>query len=160
MKDIILLKGIHPGIILERELKNRKLRKGPFAMSINEYPTIISDITNGKRKMNTDLALRIEHALGFEEGFFMILQVLYDIKEIKENQSKEYRPDLSKFRKVVFWDTDINKINWADQKRAVIERIYERGNNEEKAEINRFYGKETINEILSEDQHTKYTMGK
>lgn len=160
MKDIILLKGIHPGIILERELKNRKLRKGPFAMSINEYPTIISDITNGKRKMNTDLALRIEHALGFEEGFFMILQVLYDIKEIKENQSKEYRPDLSKFRKVVFWDTDINKINWADQKRAIIERIYERGNDEEKAEINRFYGKETINEILSEDQHTKYTMGK
>ena len=159
MKDINLLKGIHPGIILERELKKRKLRKGPFAMSINEYPTIISDITNGKRKMNTDLALRIEQALGIEEGFFMILQVLYDIKEIKENKSKDYKPDLSRFRKVIFWDTDINKINWLDQKRAIIQRIYERGNDEEKAEIIRFYGTETINAILSKDQNTKYAMG-
>jgi addiction module HigA family antidote len=155
MKDINLLKGIHPGIILERELKNRKLRKGPFAMSINEYPTIISDITNGKRKMNTDLALRIEQALGIEEGFFMVLQVLYDIKEIKENKNKDYKPDISKFRKVIFWDTDINKINWLDQKRAVIQRIYERGNDEEKAEITRFYGKEAVNAMLTKEQDTR-----
>lgn len=53
-------KGIHPGFILERELKVRHLHKGPFAISLQEYPQTISAITKGKRKMNTSLALKIE----------------------------------------------------------------------------------------------------
>lgn len=161
MQDIPLLKGIHPGIILERELKKRNLRKGLFAMSINEYPTIIGDITKGKRKMNTDLALRIEHALGIEEGFFMILQTYFDIKEIKQQQSKTYHPDLSKFRKSLFWDTDMGSIDWLDQKRAIIQRVFERGNDEEKAEIMRFYGEDAVLAALATGQqgNTKYVMG-
>ncbi len=31
-------KGIHPGIILDRELKKRSLKQRPFALSINEHP--------------------------------------------------------------------------------------------------------------------------
>jgi plasmid maintenance system antidote protein VapI len=37
---------------------------------LNEFPQSLGDITKGKRKMNTALALKIEHALGIEEGFF------------------------------------------------------------------------------------------
>ncbi|NII26414.1 plasmid maintenance system antidote protein [Pseudoflavitalea sp. X16] len=159
MQDINLLKGIHPGIILERELKKRNIRKGLFAMSINEYPTIIGDITKGRRKMNTDLALRIEHALGIEEGFFMILQIHYDIKEIKQKQGKEHHPDLNMFRKSLFWDTDINSIDWLNQKEAVIQRVFERGNDQEKAEIMHFYGEYTVNAALSANQHNKYAQG-
>ena len=36
--------------------------------------------------MNTPLALKIENALGLEEGYFMILQVFYDIEEEKKRQ--------------------------------------------------------------------------
>lgn len=46
--------------------------------------------------MNPELALKIEHILGLEEGFFMILQVYYDIEQIKKDQNKDYHPDLTK----------------------------------------------------------------
>jgi plasmid maintenance system antidote protein VapI len=31
-------KGIHPGIILERELKKRAIKQRPFALSLDEHP--------------------------------------------------------------------------------------------------------------------------
>jgi addiction module HigA family antidote len=139
LNEISILKGIHPGIILERKLKERKLRKSRFALSIKEYPQTISAITKGKRSINTQLALKIEHALGLEEGYFMTLQVFYDIGEEKRKQQK-VQPDLSLIRPGLFWDTDIKKIDWQAQRRAVIKRILERGNDQEKAEIRKFYG--------------------
>lgn len=48
-----IVKGIHPGFMLERELKKRKLSKGQFALSIREYPQTLSAIMKGKRSMNT-----------------------------------------------------------------------------------------------------------
>ena len=78
------------------------------------------------------LALKIERALGLEEGYLMILQVFYEIKEEKRRQHENERPDLSRIRRGLFCDTDINKIDWYGQRRAVIERILERGNEEEK----------------------------
>jgi addiction module HigA family antidote len=141
------LRGIHPGIVLERELRKRKLSKGPFALSIQEYPQILGAITKGKRKMNTSLALRIEDALGMEEGFFMTLQVFYDIKQERQKQQSSDVPDIKKFRPALFWDTDLEKINWISQKKAVIERVLERGTLSEKKEIVRFYGKDEVKRI-------------
>lgn len=142
-----IIKGVHPGIILERELKQRKLRKGQFALSINEFPQTLGSITKGKRKMNIPLALKIEQALHIEEGYFMILQIYYDIEEEKRKKTT-YHPNLSMLRPVLFWDTKMEKINWEKQKRAVIKRIFERGNEIEKNEITRFYGRESIDEVL------------
>jgi plasmid maintenance system antidote protein VapI len=145
--ELSTIKGVHPGFILERELKKRHLRKGPFAISLKEYPQTIVSITKGKRKMNTPLALKIENALGLEEGYLMILQVYYDIEEEKRRQNTEH-PDLNKIRPIVFWDTKIEKINWKKQKNAVIKRVFERGNEIEKKEIIRFYGRKNIDEVL------------
>lgn len=147
---ISLLKGIHPGFVLERELEKRQLKKGNFALDIKEYPQTITAITKGKRGMNTALSLKIESALGIEEGYFMTLQVFYEIAEEKKKLFKDH-PDLDKLRPVLFWDTKIEKINWHKQKRAVIKRIFERGNEMEKDEIIRFYGKQTVDEILNKN---------
>lgn len=98
--------------------------------------------------MNTALALRIENALGIEEGFFMMLQVFYDIARQKNQQASAAHPDLAKFRPALFWETDLNKINWQRQRSAVINRVFERGNTEEKDEIIKFYGQEVINAVL------------
>lgn len=97
--------------------------------------------------MNTALALKLEKVLDLEEGTLMILQVYYDIKREKKKSEKE-RPDLSKIRAVVFWDTNLHAIEWNRQYKAVIRRIFERGNKEEKAEITKFYGKEKIKQVL------------
>jgi plasmid maintenance system antidote protein VapI len=147
---IQLIKGIHPGLILERELKKRNLAKGAFALSINEFPQTIATITKGKRRMNPALSLKIETALGLEEGYFMVLQAYCDIAQEKRKLSENHRPDLSKFRPVVFWDTDMGLINWDKNKKSVIYRVFERGNEHEIKEIIRFYGKETVSNILVE----------
>lgn len=144
---IPIIKGVHPGFILERELKKRALAKSRFALSVNEYPQTLVSITKGKRSMNTALALKIEHALGLEEGYFMILQVYYDIEQEKRKQHTE-KPDLTKLRRVVFWDTDMSRIDWEKQKSAVINRVFERGNAQEKKEITRFYGKDLVSMLL------------
>lgn len=60
------LKGLHPGLFLQRELGIRKLKSGQFAESIGEHPQTLSAIIRGRRSMNTPLSLRIEQALGLE----------------------------------------------------------------------------------------------
>jgi len=148
-KEIEIVKGIHPGIMLAKKLKEKKLPKGRFALSINEYPQTITAITKGKRRMNVYLAMKVENALGLEEGYFMILQVFHDIKQEKLKADNQI-PDLSKLPPVLFWDTDINKIKWMTQKRAVITRVLDRGTEKELAEIVRFYGQEEVDKVLKD----------
>lgn len=134
------IKGIHPGIFLERELRKKGLAKGPFALSIGEYPQTISAIIHGKRKMNSSLALRIEESLGLEKGTLMIIQVFHDIKQEEEKKVRKIKPDLSMLRESLFWDTDIEKIDWNKHRQYVIERVMERGTEDEKNIISEFYG--------------------
>ncbi len=147
------LKGIHPGLFLEYELKKRNLPKGQLALSIGEYPQTISAITKGKRLMNTALALKIEHKLNIEEGFFMILQTYYEIKQIKQQENKSHHPDLQKLRKILFWDTSFENIDWILQKEAIIKRVFERGNEQEKNELIAFYGDDIVNKILKKKEN-------
>ncbi|QSB25295.1 plasmid maintenance system antidote protein [Flavobacterium sp. CLA17] len=151
MKSILnIIKGIHPGFVLERELKKRMLSKGQFAISLGEFPQTLTAITKGKRRMNIPLAMKIENSLSLEEGYLMTLQVYYDIEQQKKklNRNKTaQKPDLSKIRKILFWDTDMSKIDWQKQRKAVIQRIFERGNEIEREEIIRFYGSDAINDV-------------
>ena len=72
-------KGQHPGVVLEKILREKGIRKRHLAMTIDEFPQTISSITRGSRGMNTSLSIKLEEALDLEEGFFMTLQVYYDI---------------------------------------------------------------------------------
>lgn len=79
-----------------------------------------------------------------EEGTLMVLQALHDVKLEKTKMHSRQTPDLSKLRPALFWDTDITKIDWIKNHRFVIERIEERGNEIEKAEIKRFYNQRLL----------------
>jgi antitoxin HigA-1 len=138
-------KGIHPGIILERELKKKNLKQAPFALSLQVYPQTLNAITKGKRAITPELSLKIDRALGLEEGTMYILQAYYEIQKVKLENSR--RPNLSIIRKALFWDTDIAKIDWDQQYKSVIRRVFERGNFQEKEEIIRFYKKEKVKEV-------------
>src|SRR5437660_1752664 len=94
-------KGIHPGLILERELKKRSLKKGPFAISIQEYPQVINEITKGRRGITAELSLKIDRALGLGEETLFILQAYYELKKAKDQYTERPRPDLSKLRKAL-----------------------------------------------------------
>lgn len=148
-KNILeIIKGLHPGFYLEREFRKRKIAQGKFAISIGEYPQTLSTILKGKRRMNIPLSLKIEKELGLPEGFLMTLQVYCDIRE--EQLASQKKPDLTKFSKSTFWDTDIHKIDWIKMKRAVIERVLKLGDKEEKREIEKYYGRDEIKKVLNE----------
>jgi addiction module HigA family antidote len=145
--NINILKGIHPGLVIERELKKRKLRKNSFALKLQEYPQTLTAITKGRRGITTSLALKIEKELGFDEGFLMMLQVYFDI-EVEKKKQIQNTPNLKLIRPVLFWDTKFENIDWIKQKKVVIKRVFERGNEVEKKEIKRYYGEATVNKIL------------
>ncbi|WP_072315627.1 helix-turn-helix transcriptional regulator [Sinomicrobium oceani] len=157
MANFLKYKGIHPGIVLKRELKKRSLKQRPFAMAIQEHPQTLNAIIRGERKLNTALALKIEEKLGLEEGTLAILQTYYDIRKEKEKRPS-ITPDLSLLRKPLFWDTDINRIDWQKQYKAVIRRVFERGNETEKNEIRRFYGAKKVNAVLKSITRKPYTV--
>lgn len=151
MKSLLLkYKGIHPGIILERELKKRSFKKRPFALTVDEYPQVINDITKGKRNIPIALAFKIEKELELEEGTIVLLQSYYDIE--KEKSRIQSSPDFSILRKSLFWDTNINEIDWNKHYKSVINRVFERGNEKEKKEIERFYGKRKTEIALNSDK--------
>ncbi|WP_235271013.1 hypothetical protein [Flavobacterium sp. 316] len=86
------------------------------------------------------------------------LQTYYEIAQVKKKAL--HTPNLSNLRKSLFWDTDISKINWDKQYRAIIQRVYERGNETEKQELINFYGQEKINVALSTMSRNLYVINK
>ncbi|MEO2072238.1 MAG: helix-turn-helix domain-containing protein [Zunongwangia sp.] len=155
MSNLLNYKGIHPGLVLDRELKRRSLKQRPFALSIGEHPQTLNAITKGKRNLTTALALKIEESLNLEEGVLSLLQTYYNIRQEKEKRIQQ-TPQLSLFRKSLFWDTDFNKLNWKQQYKAIIKRIFERGNEKEKNELIRFYGKKKVQEVLGQTSPDPY----
>ena len=104
------IQGVHPGYILERELKERGLTKKAFALSIDEFEQVIGEITKRRRRINPILSLKLDQALDTpEQGYFMLLQTYYDIAQAVKELNKDNHPDLSKLRKVLFWDTTFQK---------------------------------------------------
>lgn len=106
--------------------------------------------------MNVPLSLKIERSLHLEEGLLMTLQIYYDIEQEKKKEAQSYHPDLSVFRKTLFWDTDFDEIDWNTNKRYIINRVFERGIEKEIVETIRFYGKDTILSLL--DLNNKYAI--
>jgi len=95
--------------------------------------------------------------MGLEEGILAILQTYYDIRIEKEKQQTE-TPNLALLRNSLFWDTAIEHIDWKKQYKAVIKRIFERGNETEKSEIIRFYGKQKVDDVLNSISRKPYTL--
>lgn len=145
-KSMIRYKGIHPGLILAHELEKRGIKKRPFALSINILPQTLNDITKARRRLTPSISLKIDRVLCLEEGTMLILQAYYDLKEEKE-KSPGPTPDLKNLRKILFWDTDINKIDWQKQSTSIIQRVFERGNDIEKKTLLDFYGRSKIKSV-------------
>lgn len=140
MNNLIeIIKGIHPGKFIERELNKKNLTQRALAEKTAIPFQTINAIIAGRRKLTTEQALKIDQALEFEEGFFAMLQTHYDIKLCKEKELVNLYAEAPRIRKSLFWDTDFDQISWGKYKEAVIKRVFERGSKEDIEEIKRFY---------------------
>lgn len=143
LPEISKIKGLHPGLILQREIKRNNIKSSQLAMSIGEHKQTISAIINQKRGINPELSIKLADYFHEEEDYFMMLQAGYEVKSAL-TKNRERKPNLNNIRKVLFWDTTFDKIDWDKNKRAIIKRVLERGNDKEINEIIEFYGKSTV----------------
>jgi len=155
LPDISKIKGVFPGAVLSRELKKRGLESKKFALSLGEYPQTINAINKGRRGINPGLSIKLGEKLGVNAEYFMLLQAYYEVEQKKqETLNNQDKPNLSIFQKALFWDTNIDKVDWQKHKRGVIRRVFERGTEAEIKEIILFYGEKTVVESLrSVPQH-------
>ena len=151
------IKGIPPGAILERELRLRKMKKTELAATINELPQMISYICKGTRTITPKLSLKFDRYFGMEDGYFMVLQTYYDIAKEKSNGQLALSKELPTISKAIFWDTDIEKLDWMRYKKAIIQRVFERGSATDIDEIIRFYGKEEVVTTIQTAHSLLYT---
>lgn len=140
---INIIKGIHPGKIIVRELRKKNLTQRSLAEDMGILYQTINAIILGRRNLTTEQALKIDNALGYEEGFLAILQTHYNLKQYKEKELANQYTKAPRIQKSLFWDVDFDKINRAKYKKAVVQRVLERGSLEEINEIKRFYNLST-----------------
>lgn len=150
LPEISKIKGVLPGAVLSRELKKRGLESKQFALSLGEYPQTINAISKGRRGINPALSIKLGEKLGVSAEYFMLLQAYYEVEKKKQEilEQNQAKPNMSILKKSLFWDTNIDKIDWQRHKNFVINRVFERGNEEEINEIISFYGEELIKKII------------
>jgi antitoxin HigA-1 len=79
-----LLHNPHPGeILLEDFLKPGNLSQNALARALGVPPRRINEIVLGKRAVTADTDLRLARYYGMSEGFFLGLQIDFDILEQK-----------------------------------------------------------------------------
>jgi len=88
---------IHPGeILLEEFLRPMDISQYRLSKDISVSQRRISEITQGKRSITADTALRLGRYFGMEAQFWLNLQSRYDLLqaegELDKRLDKEVRP--------------------------------------------------------------------
>jgi addiction module HigA family antidote len=88
---------IHPGeILLEEFLRPMEISQYRLAKDISVPQRRISEITQGKRSITADTALRLGRYFGMEAQFWLNLQSRYDLiraeDKLDKRLDKEVRP--------------------------------------------------------------------
>ncbi|UVC07123.1 HigA family addiction module antidote protein [Rhizobium sp. TH2] len=79
---IELLPNPHPGeILLEEFLKPMEISQNGLANAVHVPPRRINEIVLGKRAITADTDLRLARYFGMSEGFFLGLQMDYDLMQ-------------------------------------------------------------------------------
>ena len=73
--------GVHPGEILQEELKSRGLLQNAFANRIGMQPSHLSALIHGKRNVTPAIAKKLEKELSIPATTWLNLQNLYRLEE-------------------------------------------------------------------------------
>ncbi|MBL4745545.1 MAG: hypothetical protein JKY08_04185 [Flavobacteriaceae bacterium] len=82
-----------------------------MAIYIDEHKQPISAILNKRRSINPKLSIKLSKHFNVDNDYFMLLQSSYDVKVAAELENN-ITPDINTIRRVVFWDTTFDKIDW------------------------------------------------
>lgn len=77
----------HPGEIIKDEIEFRGISQRRLAKEIGVSYSQLNEVLNGKRPVNTELALLIEAALDIPSTPLLTLQTRYDLLSAKRNKT-------------------------------------------------------------------------
>ena len=81
---------IHPGEILQEEfLKPLSLTQRELAESIRVPYQRVNELVNGRRGVTASTALRLGRYFGMSAGYWMNLQLRWDLYRAQESESEE-----------------------------------------------------------------------
>lgn len=79
-RELYAARPTHPGVVPGEELEARQLNPSSLAISLGLPPTGITDLIKGNRPISAVLARQLEDALTLSGGYWMRLQVNYDLQ--------------------------------------------------------------------------------
>ena len=133
------------GAVIGRIMSKEHLTQRELANRAGIPYQRINDFIANRRKISPEVSLKLERALNIDnQCFFYKIQTNHEIFTAITQHSELSHPDLSILRKALFWDTDIDKLNWQKNSKWIIQRVFEYGNYSEITETIRFYGKDLI----------------
>jgi addiction module HigA family antidote len=80
---------VHPGRLLKRELALRRLSANRLALDLGVPSGRITDISNGRRSITADTAVRLGRYFGNSAQFWLDLQGQHDIAVIERERGAE-----------------------------------------------------------------------
>lgn len=89
---------IHPGEMIRDEIEYRGISQKALANEIGIPASILNEVLNGKRAVNTEYALLLEAALGIEADLWLRLQADYNKQIAKSDPS--FMERLARIRRV------------------------------------------------------------
>ncbi|MCR5244868.1 MAG: HigA family addiction module antidote protein [Bacteroidales bacterium] len=69
----------HPGEVLKDELAYRSISQRALARKLGVSYSVLNEVLNGKRRLNTELAMMMEAALDIDAAPLLAMQNEYDI---------------------------------------------------------------------------------
>ena len=81
--------AVHPGMMIKPELVERGISQKEFSKMLGVQPSHLSELLNGKRALNTELAMKIENALGLPAKILLSAQTQYELESANGNVATE-----------------------------------------------------------------------
>lgn len=85
--NLIPFEPTHPGELIRDELESLGMAQARLAEQIGVSPSLLNEVINGKRAVNTELALLLEASLGVPADVWLKLQADYNMQMAKADDS-------------------------------------------------------------------------
>ena len=72
--------AVHPGMMIKPELEERGISQKQFATMLGVQASHLSEVLNNKRALTTELAVKIEKAIGIPAKTLLSAQAHYDLE--------------------------------------------------------------------------------
>ena len=79
-KNPVPFMAVHPGMMIKPELEERGISQKQFATMLGVQASHLSEVLNNKRALTTELAVKIEKAIGIPAKTLLSAQAHYDLE--------------------------------------------------------------------------------